>query len=578
MTPARIPLDDLVARVPPGARIAIGGHHFARLPIAALLRLADAGPDGLQWFSWGGGLALEILLEAERIASIDLCFSSLDIFGLPPRFRSVAEARSLPVRDWPALSMIAALEAGMRNLPFLPVQLPEGSDMAARCPGLSEARDAETGRAYGRVAAVQPDVAILHAPYADEDGNVAIYGARALDVLLAGAARRTLVTVDEVVPSGEFASMGRLTVIPRVLVDAIAHVPGGAAPASCLPHHVTDWQAVRAAVEAPALRPALARREVAPDLAAAARLTPAAVRAAAFAGAPDTGEATTDEIMAVHLARMLGPDSFASAGAVSPLANVAYRLARATHAPDMMLMTFTAGHIDVPPGPLTLSLYEVADAGAAAAHAGGEDTYAAYYQAGRVSHEIIGAAQVDRRGRVNNLELTKPSGALLRLAGQGGMSDVANMHAENLLYITRHALRTLVEEVTIASSARGITGADRAAMVTLPRRQGMYLTEGLLRLIAADEELALELMVTETIAQACDRPTESDRPSRLGTVRFAPTAQSLPPERRKTLACCATANRPLGCGGGIRWPLATRAGPSRDIRGARRGQVLRALL
>ncbi len=178
----RVGLAELVARIPDGARLAVGGHHFSRLPLAALRALCAAPVRDLHWFSWGGGLPLEMLLAAGKVARIDLCFSSLDIFGLPPRFRAVAEAGEIPVTDWPALAMIAALEAGMKNLPAQPVQLPVGSDLVQTCPALS--RVGEDGTAL--VPAVRPDAALLHVPFADEDGNVALYGARALDVLLAG--------------------------------------------------------------------------------------------------------------------------------------------------------------------------------------------------------------------------------------------------------------------------------------------------------------------------------------------------------------------------------------------------------
>ena len=67
-------------------------------------------------------------------------------------------------------------------------------------------------------------------------------------------------------------------------------------------------------------------------------------------------------------------------------------------------------------------LLEAMDAGSAVSHNGGDDTYSTYYQPGIVTHEIIGAAQIDGHGRTNNLELTKPSGGKLRLPGQGGMS------------------------------------------------------------------------------------------------------------------------------------------------------------
>jgi glutaconate CoA-transferase subunit A len=114
---------------------------------------------------------------------------------------------------------------------------------------------------------------------------------------------------------------------------------------------------------------------------------------------------------------------------------------------------------------MILSLIESLDCETAAAHAGGDDTYSTYYQAGAVTHEIVGAAQVDRRGRVNTIALRKPSGGLIRLPGQGGMADVANMHRDYLLYVPRHSRQSLVDEVEIASSARGLlTQAEREPM------------------------------------------------------------------------------------------------------------------
>jgi glutaconate CoA-transferase subunit A len=82
-----------------------------------------------------------------------------------------------------------------------------------------------------------------------------------------------------------------------------------------------------------------------------------------------------------------------------------------------------------------------------------------------VTHEIVGAAQVDRRGRVNTIALRKRDGGRIRLPGQGGMADVANMHRDYLLYLPRHSVQSLVEEVEIASSARGLlTKAEREPM------------------------------------------------------------------------------------------------------------------
>jgi glutaconate CoA-transferase, subunit A len=463
--PAIESLDALASRVANGSRISVGGHHFARLPIALLTKIVAAGIKDLKYFAWAGGLPLELLLEANAVSSVDICFSSLDIFGLAPRFRDVAENRRVPINDWPALSMIQGLRAAQQNLPFMPVQLPEGSTMMERCPAVRFHRDERTGRLIGLVEAQTIDTVLLHAPRADADGNVEIYGARALDLPIVGAARQVLATVEEIVPAGSLRSNGRQTIVTRNLVTAIAEVPGGAYPTSCLPYYATDYIRIRKILDGDhgSLVDALQRPAEAPSavLRKAAKVPAEKVVPAPFlAGAPALEAPTTDELMAVRIARLIDNESFASAGAVSPLANVAYRLAKATHAPDLFIGTFSCGHVDVAAGTMTLTLLEAMDSSSAVAHCGGDDTYSTYYQPGIVTHEIIGAAQIDARGRTNNLELTKPSGGKLRLPGQGGMSDVANMHRNYVVYVPRHSRASLVESVEMVSSARGLVTAE----------------------------------------------------------------------------------------------------------------------
>jgi glutaconate CoA-transferase subunit A len=278
-------------------------------------------------------------------------------------------------------------------------------------------------------------------------------------------------------------------------------VPGGAYPTSCLPHYATDYIRIREvldgrhgplldALKRPAERPS-------PVLRLAARVPAAAVVPQPFqaAGAPPASP-TVDELMAVRIARMLDDESFASAGAVSPLGNVAYRLAKATHAPRLIIATLSCGHVDVAPGTMTLSLLETMDASSAVAHCGGDDTYSTYYQAGLVTHEIIGAAQIDAWGRTNNLELTKPSGGMLRLPGQGGMSDVANMHRNYVVYVPRHSRASLVESVEMVSSARGLISAE--ARQEAGYRPGDIWLVTNLGIFRYDEE-AGQLVVVETM-------------------------------------------------------------------------------
>lgn len=458
--PPFISLEALASEVQSGSSISIGGHHFARLPMALIGEIAERDLHDLRYLSWAGGLALEFLLEADAVASIDICFSSLDIFGLAPRFRKAVESGAVPMSDWPALALINAFRAREQNLPSLPMQMPQGSSIAARCPALHPWTDPVSGRELALVEAREIDVFLMHGARADTSGNVEIYGAHALDKVQAGAAAKVLVTVEEVVPIGQLNRDGRGVVIARNKVSAIAVVPGGAYPCSCLPYYANDWPALRRLAEAKDLRGAAAEigRQVPQVLRLAAQVPRAAITADKFrpGAIADDAPPSTDEIMAVRIARTLDNDSYASAGAVSPLGNVAYRFAKMTHAPDLIITTLSGGHVDIAGGPMSLTMVEAMDAASAVQLTGGEDTYWVAYQGGFVTSEIVGTAQIDAQGRTNTLEITKPSGGMLRLPGQGGMADVANMHRDFVVYVPRHSPAALVETVEYVSAARGL--------------------------------------------------------------------------------------------------------------------------
>ena len=314
-------VEGLAAMVAHGDVFGVGGHHFARLPIALLRAIARSGVKDLRYVCWAGGLPLELLLEAEAVATIDICFSSLDIFGLPPRFRAAAETNAVPVHDWTALAMIQALRAAQQNLPSMPFQIPDGSDMLARVPGASTAEDPVSGAATGIIPALQLDTFVVHAQRADESGNVQIIGPRALDFAMAGAARQVLVTVDEIVPVGALRGDGRQSILTRNQVSAIALAPGGAYPASCLPFYVTDYQALSAAfagTQATLADSLQLRLEGVPEFVHdAAQVRAETVFAMPAIGRAEEAAASIDEIIAVRIAAELGNDSFASAGAVS---------------------------------------------------------------------------------------------------------------------------------------------------------------------------------------------------------------------------------------------------------------------
>lgn len=471
--PPFVTLTELAAGVADGNRVGVGGALLTRLPLAMLHALAERRPRDLTYVSWGGGIPLEILLGADAVSKVVFCFSSLDIFGLAPLFRRAVEEDRVAIDEWPAFPFTARLEAAKQNLPVMPFRWPEGSDLLVGQP--AAARDAARPD-LGYADRLDLDVFLLHAQRADAAGNVEIFGSRGMDTTAAFAARRVLVTVEEVVPSAELGTLRNSFVLPRHFVHAVAVVPGGAYPTSCLPYYTADFaELARVTAQSPPppaepapavlrrLRDAAALSHDAVRAAAAGLATPSEANASrtvpGAARQPQSG-ATVDELMVCWLASQLGNDSIASAGAVSPLAATAYLLAKATHAPGMAIFMTSGGLLDVAGRPMLLSLGEALDTASAAVVCGGEDSYRWYYQQGRVTCEVVTVAQIDRQARTNNIDLTSPSGRRIRLPGQGGMADVADMHQNFYLYLTRHSPLTLVENVQRVSAARSLTDAD----------------------------------------------------------------------------------------------------------------------
>jgi glutaconate CoA-transferase subunit A len=465
--PPFVSLPELAAAVADGSRVGVGGALLTRLPLAALHALAARRPRDLVYVSWGGGIPLEILLGAGAVAKIVFCFSSLDIFGPAPLFRQALEEDRVAFEEWPAYAFTARLEAAKQNVPAMPFRRPGGSDLLA---GHDDVRP-DPDPAFGQASRLDLDVFLLHAQRADEAGNVEIFGSRGMDTTAAFAARRVLVTVEEIVPTQVLGTFRNSFVLPRHFVHALSVVPGGAYPASCLPYYTADFAELMAVTAQSPPPPSVPGPAVLTRLRGAAALTHDEVRAALPPSPPSfrTGRlrapgtaapATVDELMVCWLASQLDNDSVCSAGAVSPLAATSYLLAKATHAPGLAIFMTSGGLLDVAVRPMLLSLGEALDTASAVAQCGGEDSYRWYYQQGRVSFEAVTVAQIDRRARTNNIEVTTPSGRRVRLPGQGGMADVADMHRDFVLYLTRHSPLTLVDSVQQVSAARSLTDPD----------------------------------------------------------------------------------------------------------------------
>ena len=157
-------------------------------------------------------------------------------WGGNPGVGSLHRLRDAVEHGWPGpleleehshAGMAAAYAAGAANLPFGMLRGYRGGDLPAHTRVLPVACPF-TGEELAAVPALRPDVGIVHAQQADRHGNVQLWGIVGVQKEAVLAARRAIVTVEEVVHELELRPGG--VVLPSWVVDAVCLAPGGAHP------------------------------------------------------------------------------------------------------------------------------------------------------------------------------------------------------------------------------------------------------------------------------------------------------------------------------------------------------------
>lgn len=135
----------------------------------------------------------------------------------------------LEIEEHSHAAMANAYEAGAANLPFAVFRGYKGVDLPKVNPSIRSVTCPYTGEVLATVPALRPDAAVIHALRADREGNVLLEGIVGVQKEAVLAAKRSLVTVEEIVE--DFGPRNANAVIlPAWTVTAIAHVPGGAYP------------------------------------------------------------------------------------------------------------------------------------------------------------------------------------------------------------------------------------------------------------------------------------------------------------------------------------------------------------
>jgi glutaconate CoA-transferase subunit A len=237
-------LEKCIRKIRNGEKIAIGGNLTHRTPIAAVYEIIRQKKRNLDIVKTAGAFDIDLLCAFGAVKNVwagyvgyesDLGFNAM-------HYRRGVEEGKVVAKENACYTVISAMRAARQGVPFMPVNTLEGSDLRSMEYYSAIENPFNKKEKVYVVRALKPDFAIVHAQLADEEGNVLIRGSKFEDILMLQAARRTIVTVEEVVES---LSCEFEMTVPSFMVDYVVELKYGAHPTSCYLCYDTDLEFIK---------------------------------------------------------------------------------------------------------------------------------------------------------------------------------------------------------------------------------------------------------------------------------------------------------------------------------------------
>jgi glutaconate CoA-transferase subunit A len=225
-----------------GDVVAVGGGLSSREPMAILRAMLRRKVRDLRVVGSAHGIDIDLLCGAGAVSCSSESYVGFEQdFGIAPNYRRACEAGDVRVDDSCCYTVVQQLRAAVMGLPFMPIRSARGTGFPALHPEYKMMTCPYTGEELLLVPALQPDVAILHAQYGDQQGNLRIEGPPVLDRLFAKASRLVIASVEKIVSTKRLVELGGIT-IPYFYVAALSEVAMGAHPTACYPFYAYDRQ------------------------------------------------------------------------------------------------------------------------------------------------------------------------------------------------------------------------------------------------------------------------------------------------------------------------------------------------
>ncbi|NVO15164.1 MAG: CoA transferase subunit A [Rhodoplanes sp.] len=228
-------LEEAATLVSDGDHVALGGCTLSRTPMAMIWALIRARKQGLtisrSITSTEGDLVFASGLGRKIISS---WFSQGIVWGISKVMRHHVEKELAEFDEWSHMAIGLRFRAGAMGIPFMPVRSMIGSDVARiRGDEVKPMNCPFTGERLMALPALNPDVALIHVQRADAYGNAQLDGLQFMDIDIAMAANKVILTTERIVSNDQIRRAPDHTRIPFFTVEAVVEVPYGSVPHEC---------------------------------------------------------------------------------------------------------------------------------------------------------------------------------------------------------------------------------------------------------------------------------------------------------------------------------------------------------
>jgi glutaconate CoA-transferase subunit A len=229
-----VSLEEAAKLVKPGEHVSLGGCTASRTPFAMIWALIREGVRDLtvsrSIVSTEGDLLFASGASRHIVTS---WFSQGIVWGVSKVMRSYTESGRARFEEWSHMAMGLRYRAGAMGIPFMPMRSMLGSGVGRRAEAARTMECPFTGETLLLVPALNPDVALIHVQRCDAYGNAQLDGLSFMDVDMAMAAKRVILTTERIVSNDQIRRHPDQTKIGFFTVEAVVEAPFGSAPHEC---------------------------------------------------------------------------------------------------------------------------------------------------------------------------------------------------------------------------------------------------------------------------------------------------------------------------------------------------------